>query len=167
MVANTFHANFMLNSHMNGFLGTWAGFAPDLNLVIQLAMGVSLIAGALLARAKHYVAHGICQTTVVVLNLAMIALVMESPFRQRIVPRLPAHLGKRYYAIVTVHAALGTVAEILGLYILLVAGTNILPQSWRFTRWKLWMRIELTLWWLVIFMGILTYYVWYAAPRSH
>jgi len=151
---------------MNGFLGTWAGFAPDLNLVIQLAMGVSLIAGALLARAKHYVAHGICQTTVVVLNLAMIALVMESPFRQRIVPRLPAHLGKRYYAIVTVHAALGAVAEILGLYILLVAGTNILPRSWRFTRWKLWMRIELTLWWLVIFMGILTYYVWYAAPRS-
>ena len=35
------------------------------------------------------------------------------------------------------------------------------------TRWKLWMSIELTLWWLVIFMGILTYYVWYAAPRSH
>ena len=58
------------------------------------------------------------------------------------------------------------IAELLGLYVLLVAGTNILPPSWRFTRWKLWMRIELILWWLVIFMGILTYYVWYAAPRS-
>jgi len=157
----------MLNSHMNGFLGTWAGFAPDLNFVIQLAMGVGLIAGALLARAKCYVAHGICQTTVVLLNLVMIAVVMGPPFDGRIVPRLPAHLGKRYYAIVTLHAALGTIAEILGLYILLVAGTNILPQPWCFTRWKLWMRIELTLWWLVIFVGILTYYVWYEAPRPH
>jgi uncharacterized membrane protein YozB (DUF420 family) len=157
----------MLDTHMQGFLGTWAAFPADLNLVIQVAMGVSLIAGALLARAKRYVAHGICQTTVVVLNLVMIALVMEPPFSERIAPRLSTHFAKRQYAIATLHGALGAVAEILGLYVLLVAGTNILPPAWRFTRWKLWMRVELTLWWLVIFMGILTYYVWYAAPRSH
>jgi uncharacterized membrane protein YozB (DUF420 family) len=152
---------------MRGFLGTWAGFPADLNLVIQLTMGVSLIAGTLLARAKRYVAHGVCQTTVVILNLLTIAVFMEPSFRERVMPRLPSHFGKRYYAVVTLHAALGVVAEFLGLYILLVAGTNILPQSWRFTRWKLWMRIELILWWLVIFIGILTYYVWYAAPRPH
>jgi uncharacterized membrane protein YozB (DUF420 family) len=150
---------------MKGFLGTWATFAADLNLVIQLTMGASLIAGALLARAKHYLAHRVCQTTVVILNLVMIAVIMEPSFAERIVPRLATHFGKRYYAIVTLHAALGTVTELLGLYILLVAGTNILPQSWRFTRWKLWMRIELVLWWLVILMGILTYYVWYGAPQ--
>jgi uncharacterized membrane protein YozB (DUF420 family) len=156
----------MPNMQMKGFLGTWASFPADLNLVIQLAMGVSLIAGALLARAKRFVAHGICQTTVVLLNLVMIAAIMGPPFRERVVPRLSTHFGKRYYAIVTLHGALGCIAELLGLYVLLVAGTNILPPSWRFTRWKLWMRIELILWWLVIFMGILTYYVWYAAPRS-
>jgi uncharacterized membrane protein YozB (DUF420 family) len=154
----------MLNLQMKGFLGTWATFAADLNLVIQLTMGVSLIAGTLLARAKRYRAHAICQTTVVILNLVMIAMVMEPSFGERIVPRLATRLSRPYYAIVTLHAALGTVAELLGLYILLVAGTNILPQSWRFTRWKLWMRIELILWWLVIFIGILTYYVWYAGP---
>ena len=152
---------------MKRFLGTWASFPADLNLVIQLTMGVSLIAGTLLARAKCYVVHEVCQTTVVVLNLVMIAVFMVPSFGERVIPRLSTYLGKRYYAIVTLHAALGTVAEFLGIYILLVAGTNILPQSWRFTRWKLWMRIELILWWLVIFMGILTYYVWYAAPRSH
>ena len=43
---------------------------------------------------------------------------------------------------------LGTVAEILGRYILLVAGTRILHQAWRFRRWKLWMRIERGLWML-------------------
>ena len=152
---------------MQGFLGTWASFSADLNLVIQVAMGLSLIVGALLARAKRYVAHGICQTTVVVLNLVMIALVMEPRFSERIAPRLSTHFAKRSYAIATLHGALGVVAEMFGLYVLFVAGTNILPPAWRFTRWKLWMRIELTLWWLVIFMGILTYYVWYAAPRSH
>lgn len=152
---------------MKGFLGTWAGFPADLNLVIQLTMGISLIAGGLLARAKRYVAHGVCQTIIVVLNLVMIAVYMAPSFGERVMPRLSTHLGKRHYAIATLHAALGTVAELLGIYILLAAGTNILPPSWRFTRWKLWMRIELVLWWLVIFMGILTYYVWYAAPRSH
>ena len=153
----------MLSAEMKGFLGTWATFAADLNLVIQITMGVSLIAGTLLARAKRYVAHGICQSTVVILNLVMIAVVMEPSFAERIVPRLATPFRKRYYSIVTLHAALGIIAEVLGLYILLVAGTNILPQSWRFSRRKLWMRIELILWWLVIFMGILTYYVWYAA----
>jgi uncharacterized membrane protein YozB (DUF420 family) len=64
------------------------------------------------------------------------------------------------------HGVLGAVAEVLGLYILLVAGTNILPLSWRFQRWKLWMRIELALWWVVLLSGIGTYYTWYAAPRS-
>ncbi len=151
---------------LKGFLGTWASFPADLNLVIQLAMGVSLIAGALLARAKRYVAHGICQTTVVLLNLVMIAVVMEPPLSERVVPRLSSHLAKPHYAFAVLHATLGVIAEILGLYVLLVAGTNILPPAWRFTRWKLWMRIELVLWWLVIVLGILTYYVWYLAPRS-
>jgi hypothetical protein len=49
--------------------------------------------------------------------------------------------------------SLGTLAEALGLYVLLVAGTNILPRSWRFQRWKLWMRIELALWWVVFAVG--------------
>jgi hypothetical protein len=46
------------------------------NLVVQVAMGVALIAGAFLARAKRYTAHGICQTAVLLLNLAMILYVM-------------------------------------------------------------------------------------------
>jgi uncharacterized membrane protein YozB (DUF420 family) len=151
---------------VKGFLGTWASFSSDLNLVVQIAMGISLIAGGFLARAKRYVAHGACQATILVLNLVMIALVMEPPFDQHVMPRLATHFGKRYYTVAGAHGVLGVVTEFLGLYILLVAGTNVVPQSWRFTRWKLWMRIELALWWIVIFTGTLTYYVWYAAPHS-
>jgi uncharacterized membrane protein YozB (DUF420 family) len=151
---------------VKGFLGTWAGFGADLNLLIQIAMGVLLLVGAFLARAKRYAAHGVCQTAVLILNLPMIALVMWPSLHSRVLPRLPRHFAKRYYVVATAHGVLGALAEVLGLYILLVAGTNMLPATWRFQRWKLWMRIELTLWWVVLFSGIGTYYIWYAAPRS-
>ena len=147
---------------LKGFLGTQAGFGADLNLLIQIAMGGALIVGAYLARRKRYSAHGACQATVLALNLVLISSVMLPSFQLQVLPRLPKHLGKRYYAIATIHGALGAVAELLGLYILLVAGTNILPQAWRFRRWKLWMRIELALWWIVLLTGIATYFIWYA-----
>src|ERR1700693_2823919 len=147
---------------MEGFLGTHAGFHSDLNLTIQIAMGVALISGAFLARAKHFVAHGICQTVVLVLNLVMICFLMWPSFHSNVLPRLPKRLGKRFYAVATIHGVLGVLAEILGLYIVLVAGTKILSETWRFKRWKLWMRIELALWWIVLLMGVVTYWVWYA-----
>ena len=150
---------------MKGFLGTQAGFAADLNLVIQLAMGIALIAGAFLARAKRYKAHGICQTSVLILNLVMIAVVMWPSFSTLVMPRIPARLSRQSVATPAIHGLLGVAAETLGLYIVLAAGTEILPRSWRFTRWKLWMRIEMALWGLVLGTGVGTYFVWYAAPR--
>jgi len=126
---------------MKGLLGTWAGFSADLNLLIQVAMGIALIAGAFLARAKRYAAHGAFQAAVLILNLPMIALVMWPSLHTRVIPRLSSHFWKRTYIIATAHGVLGALAEVFGLYILLVAGTNTLPHSWRFQRWKLWMRI--------------------------
>ncbi|SRR5712692_119263 len=146
---------------MQGFLGTRTTFSADLNLVVQIAMGAALLAGAFLARRKRYAAHGICQTAVLLLNLVMIALVMWPSFHLQVLPRLMVHLGKRYYAAAAAHAALGTAAELLGLYIVLVAGTNIVPRRLRFQRWKLWMRVELALWWVVVLSGVGLYYVWY------
>jgi uncharacterized membrane protein YozB (DUF420 family) len=146
---------------VEGFLGTHAGFRSDLNLAIQIAMGVALISGALLARAKRFVAHGICQTAVLFLNLVMICFSMWPSFHSHVLPRIPKRLGKRFYAVATIHGVLGVLAEILGLYIVLVAGTRILPETWRFKQWKLWMRIELALWWIVLLMGVMTYRVWF------
>ena len=151
---------------MKGFFGTWANFGADLNLVIQIGMGLALIFGAFLARAKRYVAHGVCQATVLVLNLVMITLVMWPSFHIQVLPGLPKHFGKRHYSIAIAHGILGVAAELLGIYILLVAGTGIVPQAWRFQRWKLWMRIELTLWWVVLLAGSWTYGSWYSAATS-
>ena len=150
---------------MKGFLGTWASFGADVNLLIQVAMGIALLAGALLARARRYTAHGICQALVLLLNLPMVALVMWPSFQVRVMPRFASHFGKRDYATATAHGALGALAELLGLYIVVVAGTNVLPVTWRIKRWKLWMRLELVLWWVVLLMGLATYYVWYVSPN--
>jgi uncharacterized membrane protein YozB (DUF420 family) len=147
-----------------GFLGTGAPFGADLNLVVQLVMGVALIAGAGLAKQKRYTAHGICQTTVLLLNLLMIGLVMWPSLQQQVRPALSKVLHKWYYEAAAVHALLGISAELLGLYILIVAGTNVLPEWLRFKHWKWWMRTELVLWLIVLLGGVATYCAWYVAP---
>jgi uncharacterized membrane protein YozB (DUF420 family) len=147
---------------MNEFFRAGAGLKANFNLVVQLAMGVVLIGGALFARAKRYAAHGICQSAVLLLNLIMIAFVMWPAFHGQVLPALPKHLTDRYYGAATAHGILGAVAELFGLYVVLAVGTNIVPRRLRISRWKLWMRVELALWWVVIVTGILTYNVWYA-----
>jgi uncharacterized membrane protein YozB (DUF420 family) len=147
-----------------GFLGTGATFGADFNLAVQLLMGLALLAGALLARHKRYRAHGICQTTVLLLNLLMIGLVMWPSFQQQVKPAMSKGSHKWYYEAAAMHAILGIAAELLGLYIVIVAGTNVLPQWLRFTHWKWWMRMELLLWTIVLITGVGTYCAWYIAP---
>jgi len=55
---------------------------------------------------------------------------------------------------------LGTIAQLLGLYIVIRAGTNLLPEKLRFQNYKAWMRTTLVLWWSVIIIGIATYWAW-------
>ena len=147
-----------------GFLGTGATFEADLNLIVQLAMGTALVAGVCLARQQRYRAHAICQTTVLLLNLLMIASLMWPSLHQQVKPRLSRIFHKSYYAVPTVHALLGMAAEMLGLYIVIVAKTDILPIWLRFKNWKRWMRTEFVLWLIVLASGATTYYVWYIAP---
>ena len=151
---------------MNGFLGTGATFRADLNLVVQIAMGLALLVGMWLARRQRFRAHGICQASVMILNLGLIGMIMWPSFQRQVTPQLPAGLKDSYYAITTLHAALGTIAELLGLYIVLVAGTGILPAGLRFKNYKPWMYSTLWLWWIVIFIGLGTYYDWYLAAAS-
>jgi uncharacterized membrane protein YozB (DUF420 family) len=73
----------------------------------------------------------------------------------------PAKLGKAYYALATAHGALGTVTELAGLYILLSAGSSVLRKKLRITKYKVWMRSVLALWWVVLLLGMATYTRWY------
>jgi hypothetical protein len=94
----------------------------------------------------------------------VLGLVMWPSFQQQVRPALPESLHKWYFAAATVHALLGGTAELLGLYIVIVAGTRVLPESLRFKNWKRWMRAELMLRSIVVLTGVGTYYAWYIAP---
>jgi plastocyanin/uncharacterized membrane protein YozB (DUF420 family) len=157
--------NYM-EAPMNGFLSTGATFRADLNLILQLLMGFALLLGWRLARRKKFVAHMYCQSSVMVLNLILIILIMVPAFRRQVEPQILSGLRDSYYITVAIHAFLGTLAESFGLYIVLSAATRILPESLRLKNYKLWMRSQLVLWWLVIFFGLGTYYYWYIAPQK-
>ena len=135
-----------------GFLGTAALRAADITLLLEMGMGAGLLAGALLARAGRIRFHAVCQSVIVLLNLTLIVLTMFPAFHRQILPELPGRIGKPYYALAATHATLGGVAEIGGLYILLAAGTDLLPKKFRITRYKFWMRSVLVVWWIVLFL---------------
>ncbi len=149
---------------MHGFLGTGATFWADLTLVVEVAMGMVLLVGMVFARRQHFRAHMVCQSSVVLLNVVMIGLVMLPSFRRQVAPHLPAGLHEAYYAVATLHASLGAVAELLGLYIVLRAATNLVPARLCFQNYKAWMRTALGLWWGVVLLGLGIYAVWYLIP---
>ena len=128
-----------------GFLGTEAPLYADLTLLLEIAMGVGLLLGALLARRRRFRQHAWCQSMIVLLNLVLVVLAMIPSFHAHVSPKIPLKLGRAYYAMATSHAALGTTTEIAGLYILLAAGTSVLPEKFRIARYKFWMRSVLLL----------------------
>jgi len=143
------------------FFETAAPRAADLVLILEIAMGTGLLVGARLARKGRFRQHAWCQSAIVLLNLAVVVVMMIPSFRVHVLPRIPAKLGKAYYALATTHAVLGTVTELAGLYILLSAGTSVLPEKFRITKYKVWMRTVLVFWWVVLLLGLATYSRWY------
>jgi uncharacterized membrane protein YozB (DUF420 family) len=147
---------------IQAFLETAAPRAVNVVLVLEIAMGIGLLLGARLARKRRLRQHAWCQSVIVLLNLAVLAMMMIPSFRVHVLPKVPAKLGKAYYALATTHGAFGAVTELAGLYILVSAGTSVLPEKLRITRYKVWMRSVLVLWWVVLLLGMATYTRWYA-----
>jgi plastocyanin/uncharacterized membrane protein YozB (DUF420 family) len=150
-----------------GLFGANATATADFNLVAHIIMGLALIGGFFLARARKIRWHKYCQATVMLLNIPLILVIMFPSFHTNVQPGLPGHLGDKYYAIATVHAVVGAVAQLLGLWIVLVAGTTLVPRKYRFRKYKRWMRTELGLWLLVLSIGIALYIIWYAPAAAN
>lgn len=143
------------------FLETAAPRGANVVLLLEIAMGIGLLLGARLARKERFRQHAWCQSAIVLLNLAVVTVMMIPSFYVYVLPGVPAKLGKAYYALATTHGAFGAVTELAGLYILLSAGTGILPEKLRITKYKVWMRTVLALWWVVLLLGMATYARWY------
>lgn len=141
-----------------------ATWQANMALLIEATMGIALVTGAVLARRRHFRAHAWCQSAVVLLNLVVIGFAMAPSFYQQLAPKIPRFSHSSYYAIAAGHAALGVVAEVLALYIILAAGTKVLPKCLLLRNYRLWMRVTLALWWVVLLLGAATYARWYIHP---
>ena len=141
-----------------------APWSAEVVLLVEAAMGMALLAGAVLARRRHYRAHAWCQSSLVLLNLLVIGSAMFPSFYIQLAPKIPQTLRKSYYAIAAGHAALGVIAELAGLYLIVAAGTNVLPERMRVKNYRGWMRATLILWWVVLALGVATYLRWYVHP---
>ncbi len=151
---------------MSSLLGTSAPLFSDLVALFEIAAGGALLVGMLLVRAGHVRLHAYLQSSIVFVNLPVVLIWMVPSYLQYVVPGLPGQLGQAAYWVPSLMLVLGAAAEALGVYVILVAGTNWIPERFRFRRYKLWMRTVLVLWWAVLLVGLLTYYVWYVSPTG-
>jgi uncharacterized membrane protein YozB (DUF420 family) len=140
-----------------GFLGQGAPRGADLNILIQVGVGLLLLVGMGLARRGRYGAHGICQSAAFVLAVAMTVLWMVPAFHAIHADALGRGVVNRVTGAVALHVVVGTAALLVGAWVILVAGTPLIPARLRFSSYKPWMRTLLTLWWLALLLGLAVY----------
>jgi hypothetical protein len=131
---------------------------PRFNLGLQIAVGVLLGFGALLARRGWTRAHGVCQSVGYGLMLLMTAIWMVPVFVRLFLPSLAGARLDRTDLITVAHGGLGIAVILLGGYVILVAATNVVPEPLRFGNYRPWMRTLIGLWWSAIVLGIWTYF---------
>jgi uncharacterized membrane protein YozB (DUF420 family) len=141
-----------------GFLQRTSTLGGDLNLIAQVALGITLLVGVELARRGWYRAHGACQTTALALTMLLTVAWMLPAFREVYEPSIERGVMNRVNLAAAVHVILGTLTLLLGVWVVLVAGTSVVPPRLRFRNYKAWMRTLLTLWWLGITFGVATYW---------
>ncbi|HTT25979.1 MAG TPA: hypothetical protein VMH90_03315 [Thermoplasmata archaeon] len=143
-------------------MGTYAApVGADLAAYAEIALGAMLLVGWVLVRFGHVRAHAMLQSTIVLVNIPIVLYWMVPSYLEYVAPGVPGELGESFYLYPTLMLVAGLTAEVLGIYILLVAGTNLVPERLRFRRYKLWMRSMLGLWWAVLGLGLATYATWY------
>ena len=143
----------------DGFLGRPSTFGADLNLLIQTGLGLLLLVGFLLVRRSKYAMHGVCQSVALVGVIVMTTIWMLPAYHNNYGPVI-FKLGNRVNMAAAAHVVAGSVALLLGIYVVLVAGTPLVPKALRFSNYKAWMRTLITVWWLALLLGVLTY--WFA-----
>jgi hypothetical protein len=120
-----------------------------------------------LVRAGHVRLHAYLQSSIVFVNIPVVLVWMLPSYLTNVLPGLSSGWSMPFYWVPTLMLIIGVAAEALGVYVILVAGTNWIPERWRFRRYKIWMRTVLGLWWAVLLLGLLTYYVWYVSPSGN
>jgi uncharacterized membrane protein YozB (DUF420 family) len=141
-----------------GFLGTKATLRSDLTLVLILISAILFTIGFILARRKHYTAHRWVQTTAVTLNTLVVLISMVTSYIIHILPGIPGKLAQGDYAVITLHAIIGAIAVVWGVFVAL-RGNNLVPKKLRFNNYKLFMRWAYGLYMLATLGGVIVYII--------
>ncbi|MDQ1278849.1 MAG: hypothetical protein QG670_109 [Thermoproteota archaeon] len=143
---------------MPGILGTKADLRFDLNLLLQILILTLVLVGSLYAKKKKFVTHGKIMTTAIAIHTALILLVMGPSFI--IYFNLLLQPQQLFGVIVTwVHVILGTLAEVLGFYIVLKWKYNIKSISACAKRRKL--MIPVRIFWVTSLILGIAFYIYY------
>jgi uncharacterized membrane protein YozB (DUF420 family) len=137
---------------------------PRLNLHAQTALVLLLSIGVLLARVKRFRLHAILQSAVVLLNVGFILRIMLPSLRHQLPASYPMSLKDLPVAIVRLHSFVGALAWLVAFYVILVAGTPLIPRRFCFSNYRRWMCTVFVLWWAAFLLGCLVYYQWYVNP---
>ena len=147
--------------HQPGFLGTSANWAADMTLVASAVVVLLLTVGVLLAVRGQYRAHRLFQTSAATLNAILVLWLMVLPFRDFVAPATnPAGLPLSAIATTRIHAAVGTIALVFGLFVTLRAN-NLMPKFLRFNNYKAYMRVAYLLYMLASLIGLFVYITWF------
>jgi uncharacterized membrane protein YozB (DUF420 family) len=139
-----------------GFLGTHAPLISDLSLILILLTAIMFTIGWQLARQKKYETHRWVQTVAACLNAIVVLGVMIRSFVVHILPGVPGKLLEGDYGVTTVHAIVGMIALLFGLFVVLRAN-KLVPKGLRFKNYKLFMRTSYSLYMLATFIGVIVY----------
>src|SRR4030081_3840428 len=137
-----------------GFFGAGPLIA-DANLILEVFLVAGISYGFLLARRGNIDAHQINQTTWVVLNIGLIALVMAGSLQDVKIAKVAA-LADWRIRVTWLHATLRTPTPLPGLWLLLQMNT-VLPRSMHVAAWKNLMRAAFAGYWLTALLGFATY----------
>jgi len=141
---------------LSGFLGTRASFLSDLSLVLILFSAILFTVGWQLARYKQYDIHRWVQTLAAIINAIVVIAVMIRSFVVHILPGIPGKLLEGDYGVTTVHAIIGMIGLLLGIFVVL-RGNELVPKRLRFDNYKVFMRISYGLYMLATFIGVVVY----------
>jgi uncharacterized membrane protein YozB (DUF420 family) len=139
-----------------GFLGTRARLYADLSLILILCSAILFTVGWQLAVHKHFASHRWVQTCAAILNTLVVLIVMIASYIIYILPGIPGKLLESTYGVTTVHAFIGMLGLLLGVFVVLRAN-KLVPKRLRFKNYKLFMRTSYILYMLATLIGVIVY----------
>jgi uncharacterized membrane protein YozB (DUF420 family) len=148
--------------HQSGFLGTNANFAADMTLAVSLLLAILFTVGAAMAMRGRYQIHRWIQTAAAILNAILVLWMMVLPFRDFVALDFMGSRPAIFYYVTSVHAIIGFLGLILGLFVVLRANNFVLvPKPLRFNNYKPIMRISYGLYMLATLIGLWVYLTWF------